>query len=159
MREAPPPQVYYRKGEEVTIKCVFEGGSDVNGVFWFNEEDERIDLISENPHCEDCGSDSTAPGDATAAIRAHFYKKRVSCSNRINHFTSELIIDTSRVNISNGTSYICSGRYFDGMYITYQTSLWTREGVCMCIHMCMHVDLCVCGWVHVLPLCSCTQTL
>ena len=131
VREAPPPLVYYRKGEEVTLKCVFEGGSDVNGVFWFSEEDERID--------------STAPGDATAAIRAHFYKKRVSCSNRINHFTSELIIDTSRVNISNGTSYICSGRYFDGMYITYQTSLWTREGVCMCIHMCMHVDLWVCG--------------
>lgn len=129
--DAPPQQVYFRKGEEVTLKCAFEGGSDVNGVFWFNEENQLIPFISENPHCESCDLDPTVPKDGalrTAPARAYFYRKRVSCSNLLSHFTSELIIDTRRVNISAGVTYTCSGMYQYGTSISYQTSLWPREG-------------------------------
>ena len=131
VRYAPPQQVYFRKGEEVTLKCAFEGGSDVNGVFWFNEENTLIPLIFENPHCESCDLDPTVPKDGalrTAPVRVYSYQKRVSCSNLLSHFISELIIDTRRVNISAGATYTCSGMYQYGTSISYRTSLWTREG-------------------------------
>ena len=131
VRDAPPQQVYFRKGEEVTLKCAFEGGSDVNGVFWFNEENTLIPLIFENPHCESCDLDLTVPKDGalrTAPVRVYSYQKRVSCSNLLSHFISELIIDTRRVNISAGATYTCSGMYQYGTSISYRTSLWTREG-------------------------------
>ena len=131
VREAPPQQVYFRKGEEVTLKCAFEGGSDVNGVFWFNEENNRVPLIFENPHCESCDLDPTVPKDGarrTAPVRAYSYQKRVSCSNLLSHFISELVIDTRQVNVSAGTTYTCSGIYQNGTSISYRTSLWRREG-------------------------------
>lgn len=132
MKEVPPQQVYFTKGEVVTLKCVFEGGEDVTGVFWFNETDQRQPLISENPHCEDCRQDPAVPKDdarRTAPIRAYFYQERVSCPYSISHFTAELVINTSQVNISNGATYTCAGNSIDGTSISYSTSLRMREGV------------------------------
>lgn len=133
VREVPPQQVYFMKGEVVTLKCIFEGGLDVSGVFWFNEEDQRVPFISENPRCEDCAPDPAVPKDdvrRTAPIRAYFYQEQVVfCPYTIKHFTAELIINTSQVNISNGATYTCAGSSFDGSSISYSTSLRMREGV------------------------------